>query len=269
MCRLAAFPPGFPQGAALKILARFARGNEDGTGSVYVKDGEFVVNKWPLALSKVVSRELPLLAHMPYDGWTVCHLRAASHGVNATRNTHPFNKGEWSIVHNGIWSEYELVKAALKGRARFEGETDSEVAAELFSTVGPKRFGNVVKMGGVFLGLKKTGELWAVKTSGSLEMLDTKFGRLLGSTLPESLKPDTVPEGWLHFDTKGELLADKEYKRYIYKGSSSSSSSSSPCGFHGGMFGMQNMTSHETPTESVSMPHHRSPSPTSSSKLPW
>src|SRR5579859_2244118 len=155
MCRLAAFPPGFEPRHAIKILARFAKGNEDGTGSVYVKDGVFVVNKWALPLAQVVGRSYPLLDHMPYDGWTVCHLRAASHGGNTHDNTHPFVKGDWAVVHNGIWSEYDLVKAALKRYVKFSGETDSEVAAQLLATVGPKQFGRLIDYGGVFLSLNK------------------------------------------------------------------------------------------------------------------
>lgn len=211
MCRLAAFPPGFEREHAVRLLQRFARGNGDGTGSVHIKDGKFVVNKWPQPLSRVVNKTL--LSHMPHDSWTVVHLRAASHGGNFMENTHPFIKNKWAVAHNGIWSEYELVKAALKKYVTFEGETDSEVAAHLIATLGPKRFGNLVDFGGVFLNLNLNGELWVVKTSGELEMRYTKYGYLLASTLPEHFKADDLSDGWLRFDPKGELLEQKEYKQ--------------------------------------------------------
>lgn len=213
MCRLAAFPPGFEPRHAERILSRFVASNTDGTGSVYVKDGEFVVNKWPIPLDKALNKSL--LSHMPYDGWTVVHLRAASHGGNKMTNTHPFVKGKWSIVHNGIWSEYDLVKSALKKYVSFEGETDTEVAAQLFADVGPKRFSKLVEFGGVFIGLNLNGDLWVVKTSGDLEMVKTKKGQLLGSTLPEVFEAETQPEGWLHFNTKGELVSQHK-KSYSF-----------------------------------------------------
>lgn len=218
MCRLAAFPPGFERHHAVRLLERFAKGNGDGTGSVYVKDGKFVVNKWAQPLSRVVNRTL--LSHMPYDGWTVVHLRAASHGGNAMENTHPFIKNKWAVAHNGIWSEYELVKAALKKYVTFEGETDSEVAAHLIATLGPKRFGNLVDFGGVFMNLHLNGELWVVKTSGELEMRYTKYGYLLASTLPEHFQALDVPEGWMRFDTAGELMEEREYRHSFVKSSS-------------------------------------------------
>ena len=216
MCRIAAFPPKFPKEHALKIISRFAKGNGDGTGSVYVKNGEFVVNKWPLSLAKVVYRDYPLLDHMPHNGWTIVHLRAASHGENTTENTHPFIKGKYAVIHNGIWSEYSLAKAAMKPYVDFDGETDSEVAAQLLANVGPKNFGRLVDWGGVFMALHQNGELWAVKTSGDLEMQKTNYGYLIASTLPEYLVADEQPEGYLRFSKTGKLLEQHKY-RISYK----------------------------------------------------
>lgn len=212
MCRLAAFPSFFEKRHAIKILEEFSRGNTDGTGVVYVKDGEFVNQRWPISLAKVMSKQLPLLDHMPYDGWTIAHLRAGTHGGNTVENTHPFIKNKWAIAHNGVWSEHALVRAALKKHVKFEGETDSEVAAEVFATVGPKQFSKIVNFGGVFLGLNLNGELWVVKTSGDLEMTKTKYGMLLASTLPLCLRGEEQPDGWLKFDRFGDLLDQRETK---------------------------------------------------------
>ena len=228
MCRLAAFPPGFQRHHAINILSRFAKGNSDGTGSVHVKDGDFVVNKWPLPLFKCVDK--PLLDHMPHNGWTVVHLRAASHGPVAKENTHPFVQGPWGVVHNGIWSDYDLVKAALRKYVKFQGETDSEVASVLLANIGPKRFSKLITFAGVFLALNKNGDLWTVKTSGDLEMIQTKYGMLLASTLPERFQAPEQSVGWMRFNPNGKLAEKKEYE-YSYKNYSHSSGYGPMCGF--------------------------------------
>ena len=137
MCRVAAFPPGFPRKEALEILANFENKNTDGTGSAYVLDGKFVVDKWAKPFSSVI-RTKPFLSHMPYNGWTLAHLRAASHGDNVKKNTHPFVVGPWAFIHNGIWSEYNLVQLALSKQIKMEGETDSEVAATFLEYYRPE-----------------------------------------------------------------------------------------------------------------------------------
>lgn len=209
MCRLAAFPPGFDQATAIKIVANFAKGNVDGTGTVHVKDGKFVVVKTQLPFRKALNK-FPLFDHMPYDGWTLAHLRAASHGKVAYRNTHPFVKGDWAIVHNGIWSDYKLVKAAMGSKARWEGETDSEVAARLFAMTGPKKFYNLVSFGGVFLGLNRSGELWAVKTSGDLELAETTKGPMLASGFDAKWDGWFQNTGWLQFSADGKIVGREQ-----------------------------------------------------------
>lgn len=211
MCRLAAFPPNFPKKEAYNILWNFLKGNVDGTGSIFVKDGQFVTRRYPYSLTKVVKEQRILLGHMPHPGWTVVHVRAASHGSNKVANTHPFIKGKYGVVHNGIWGEYNIAKAALHRLVEFEGDTDSEVAAYLFSSVGPKKFSKIVDFGGVYLGLHQSGELWAVKTSGDLVMAQTKYGPVLASELPAKYEEEEIEEGWAHFDAKAKLIRRVEH----------------------------------------------------------
>ncbi len=185
MCRIACFPPNFKRKEAIKILKDFARLNTDGTGFVYVENNKFEGNKWPKPLSYILRKKLPFLDHMPHNGWTLVHLRAASHGQNIIENTHPFIVGNWAITHNGIWREHNIVKLALKKFIRFEGETDSEVAAHLFNLAGPKRFTEEVDLSGVFVALNKNGSLWVSKTSGQLSMFELEDGKvLIASELP-------------------------------------------------------------------------------------
>lgn len=210
MCRLAAFPPMFPKRDAYNILWNFLKGNTDGTGSIHVKDGQFVTRRYPFSLTRVVKEQRVLVGHMPYPGWTVVHVRAASHGSNKVANTHPFIKGKWGVVHNGVWSEYEIAKAALHRLVQFEGDTDTEVAAYVFSAIGPKKFSKLIDFGGVYLGLHQTGDLWAVKTSGDLVQADTKYGKLLASELPDKYDGEEVEEGWMHLGANGKLIRQAE-----------------------------------------------------------
>ena len=127
MCHNSHLSTRFPRNEAIQILKNFEDKNTDGTGSAYVKDGKFVVDKWAKPFSSVIRRK-PFLSHMPYnDGWTIVHLRAASHGKNLKENTHPFVVGDWAFIHNGIWSEHELVRLAISNQVTMEGDTDSEV----------------------------------------------------------------------------------------------------------------------------------------------
>jgi len=229
MCRIAAFPPGFSRTEALEILANFENQNTDGTGSAYVKDGQFVIEKWAKPFSKIIRRR-PFLSHMPYnDGWTIVHLRAASHGGNKIENTHPFVVGDWAFIHNGVWSEYELVKLALSKQVQMVGETDSEVAANFWNIVGPKTFAKAVKFGGVFMGLHRNGKLWVANTSGDLEIKALQGERIvLASEFNRQEYENTVDamRGWYEFDKNGRYLHHKENDStwsagYPYRGSSS------------------------------------------------
>ena len=213
MCRIAAFPPQFPRNKALEILENFEGNNTDGTGSAYLKNGRFILEKWAKPFSKIV-RKNRFLGHMPYnDGWTIVHLRAASHGKNTMENTHPFVVGPWAFIHNGIWPEYRIVKLALSTQASFRGETDSEVAANLWNIVGPEKFSDGIEFGGVFMGLNLDGKLWVVKTSGDLKIKALRDEQiLLASELEYGRYENTVEayKGWYLFDKNGRYVKHKQ-----------------------------------------------------------
>jgi predicted glutamine amidotransferase len=180
-------------------------GNTDGTGSVHVKDGKFVVNKWSIPFDEVVEKKLPLFDHMPYNGWTIGHVRAASHGGNTYNNTHPLVKGEWAMAHNGIFQEYAIVKALMTDHT-FIGQTDSEAAAALWEKIG--RAGFIQAMdSGVFLFLNKNGQLDVVGCSGDLVYQNTKWGVLMASELPHTYRRTiNVDSGDFRLSKKGKAF---------------------------------------------------------------
>ena len=240
MCRLAAFPPGFERNEAFQILANFENNNTDGTGSAYVKNGQFVIDKWAKPFSKVAN-DKPFLGHMPYDGWTIVHLRAASHGDNKKQNTHPWEIGNWAFMHNGIWSDHKIVRLALGRQVELEGETDSEVAGHLWNIIGPKKFAEEITFGGVFMGLNRNGELWVAKTSGDLEIKALSEERILLASEFDKTKYEKCVEslyGWYHFSRNGKYMKHKETREswrcgIPYRGGFSSlgnSTSSYSCG---------------------------------------
>ena len=206
MCRLAAFPPNFPKEAAIDVMENFFKGtrNNDGTGSAYIRGEQLVANKFPMPFDDVMKAKLPLLDHMPYNGWTIAHVRQATHGIVAVKNTHPFIKGKFAVVHNGVWTDYKLAKVCM-GSVKLSGETDSEVVAALIDRVGPKRLTESARGIGVVLALSKSGCLWLSKTSGQCEISMTKHGVLIGSQLPKEYETEYIKEGWMMLDPQGRI----------------------------------------------------------------
>jgi predicted glutamine amidotransferase len=192
-------------------MNEFEGANLHGTGCSYVKDNKFVVQKWAKPLEDSI--RLGFLNHMPYDGWTIAHIRYATHGELIKRNTHPFIVGNWAIAHNGVWSDFALAKLLMGNNLRLRGETDSEVAANVIKNFGPKRFSKHIENAGVFLALNKSGNLWVVKTSGDLEFLNIEHRQvLIASEFDDEIYEDTdnVEDGWYYFNKDGQLISKKE-----------------------------------------------------------
>jgi predicted glutamine amidotransferase len=216
MCRLAAFPPGFSKHDAIEILKSFEKNNDDGTGSAHVHNGQFIVKKYAKTLTKILANKPHFLGHMPYNGWTIVHLRAASHGSVSKENTHPFIAGKWCVCHNGVFSEHNLVRLCFSKQVEFDGETDSEAAAHLLNVVGPKKFAENVDWSGVFLALNTDGSLWCVKTSGDMLIHALPDDRvLIASEFPDNKYGQRTVEGiigWYLFGPDGKYLKHKKMK---------------------------------------------------------
>ncbi|MEK6881393.1 MAG: hypothetical protein AABY22_17350, partial [Nanoarchaeota archaeon] len=61
MCRILAAPPSFKRKEAIRILDDFSPVNSDGTGYVYLENGEFKGDKWPKPLSYVLKKKSSFL----------------------------------------------------------------------------------------------------------------------------------------------------------------------------------------------------------------
>lgn len=224
MCRLAAFPPGYSKEGAMKIMSSYGLGNRDGVGLAYAKDGHLVIKKWPTAWDTLEKQKVDVFAHMPCSSWTIAHVRAATHGEKTVANTHPFVRGDWAVVHNGIYSGHSLARALLlEMGSTFEGQTDSEVGAELINRFGPKRFLRfATSHDGTWLALNKNGELYAVVAGGACDLFKVSKRKMLVASSLVNKEARSVDEGWIRFSASGKIRGGQYKMRKPYEYSSSS-----------------------------------------------
>lgn len=220
MCRLAAFPPGYSKEGAIAIIDDFSSTNDDGTGYAYVDGDKFMQYRTTKSFKDILKDDKKtFLDHMPHKGWTIFHVRQATHGAVAIKNTHPFIRGSSAVVHNGIWSPGDAVRFALS-ETTWEGETDSEVAAYLIDKYGANKFYKAPASSGVYLQLHVSGKMTALKCSGELQSSKAGESFVFASQLPFKMKTFSVPEGWIRLNELGvkEDMEFNEKKDYSYAG---------------------------------------------------
>lgn len=211
MCRLAILNPGIAKDEALDILLNMEGCNRDGFGLSYVKDGKIIINKWGLSFSEVLKRKYNPLGFLPHNGWVMVHQRASTHGYVCKNNSHPFIiNNEFAWMHNGVFLGRSIFRTIFKKQGiKFNSDTDSEVAGQIFSIIKPRKFNLQMDDSGVYVALNKDGSLDVIKSSGQLEM-DIKEDRtiLLASDLSYSKYPKSIiaPFGWYKFDKFGRFI---------------------------------------------------------------
>ncbi len=103
--------------------------NPDGWGMGWYDQGRPEVLKEPVAAGD--SDRFRSIAHQKHSRIFICHVRRASRGEPAARNSHPFRYGDWIFAHNGGLGE-QCVRSLQKAlepahQAAITGDTDSEV----------------------------------------------------------------------------------------------------------------------------------------------
>lgn len=133
MCRLFAraaatsHPAAFGLLEADNSLEAQSRREPDGYG-IGTFDGEGRPHVVKRAKAAYRDRAFPAEAHELRSRIFLAHIRFATNGANALRNTHPFVQRGRLFAHNGVVHGLERLEARLRPdyRELVEGETDSE-----------------------------------------------------------------------------------------------------------------------------------------------
>ncbi|VVT48799.1 uncharacterized protein SAPINGB_P001957 [Magnusiomyces paraingens] len=177
----------------------------------------------------------------------IAHTRWATHGEPKTINCHPQRSdpnNEFTVVHNGIITNYKEVKAFLESRNYiFESETDTEAIAKLtkfiYDTTDKVDFSQLLKL--VVKELEGAYGLIIKSTHYPHELVATRKGSplLVGVKTEKKLKVDFVDvefgDASEALQNSGTLLSSDSAPTLTIAGSSSIAGSNRALGSAGGL----------------------------------
>ncbi len=130
MCGIVGYIGGREAGPILlESLKKLEYRGYDSAGIAVLKNGQVTIRRCEGKLENLEK----ILRQRPVRGTVgIGHTRWATHGRPSETNAHPHRAGDVVVVHNGIIENYlELKQHMIKRGAKFESETDTEIAAHL------------------------------------------------------------------------------------------------------------------------------------------